>query len=126
MIQLEPDPRGPVVVALSGEHDLSSAEALRRSLDEAAGSPGMVVDLEMAEFVDSSILGVLVQAFRDACANGRGFVLVMGDQTPAPVRRVVGLTRLDQVLPTLPDRQTALAAALTPAAAVEVDAVNDE
>ncbi|HEU0195412.1 MAG TPA: STAS domain-containing protein [Gaiellales bacterium] len=118
-IDLEPDPRGPVVVALAGEHDLSSAEALRQSLVEASGSPGMVVDLDLAEFVDSSILGVLVQAFRDACANGRGFVLVLGDQTPAPVRRVVGLTRLDHVLPTLPDRQMALNAALTPAAPVD-------
>jgi anti-sigma B factor antagonist len=117
-IQLEPDPRGPVVVTLAGEHDLSSAEALRQSLVEAAGSPGMVVDLDLAEFVDSSILGVLVQAFRDACANGRGFVLVMGAETPAPVRRVVSLTRLDHVLPTLADRQMALEAALTPAAPV--------
>jgi anti-anti-sigma factor len=117
-IELAPDPRGPVVVLLGGEHDLSSAEALRQSLVEAAESPGMVVDLDRAEFVDSSILGVLVQAFRDACESGRGFVLVMGDQTPAPVRRVVSLTRLDQVLPTLPDRQAALAAALAPATAV--------
>ncbi|HEX5261587.1 MAG TPA: STAS domain-containing protein [Gaiellales bacterium] len=118
-IQLEPDPRGLVVVALAGEHDLSSAEALRESLVEAARSPGMVVDLDMAEFVDSSILGVLVQAFRDARESGRGFVLVMGDQTPAPVRRVVSLTRLDHVLPTLPDRQAALAAALVPTAPVD-------
>jgi anti-anti-sigma factor len=118
-IELEPDPRGPVVVLLVGEHDLSSAEALRESLLEAAESPGMVVDLDRAEFIDSSILGVLVQAFRDACDGGRGFVLVMGDQTPAPVRRVVSLTRLDRVLPTVTDRQAALAAALAPAAPVD-------
>jgi anti-anti-sigma factor len=120
-IELEPDPRGPVTVLLAGEHDLSSAEALRESLAEAARSPGIVIDLDRAEFIDSSILGVLVQAFRDACESGRGFVLVLGDQTPAPVRRVVGLTRLDRLLPTLPDRQAALAAALAPATAVDDD-----
>jgi anti-sigma B factor antagonist len=118
-IELETDPSGPVVVLLAGEHDLSSAEALRQSLAQAAASPGMVIDLEKAEFVDSSILGVLVQAFRDACESGRGFVLVLGEQTPAPVRRVVDLTRLDHVLPNLPDRQAALAAALAPAAPVD-------
>jgi anti-anti-sigma factor len=46
------------VVAVRGEHDLATADALRRQLEElrAQGSP-FVVDLTEATFIDSAVLG---------------------------------------------------------------------
>jgi anti-anti-sigma factor len=49
------------VLALRGEHDLSTAPALQREIDEIYDSGStVVVDLTHVEFVDSSILNVLV------------------------------------------------------------------
>ena len=49
------------VLALRGEHDLSTAPALQREIDDIYDSGStVVVDLTHVEFVDSSILNVLV------------------------------------------------------------------
>ncbi len=52
-----------VVVVVEGEHDIYTAPTLRERLDEALGrGGGVVVDLTAATFVDSSILGALLDA----------------------------------------------------------------
>jgi anti-sigma B factor antagonist len=57
---------GAVVVSLAGELDLYNAPALRTALlAECAASPErLVVDLSEVEFVDSTALGVLIEARR--------------------------------------------------------------
>src|SRR4051812_49489060 len=52
-----------VVVVVEGEHDIYTAPTLRERLDEALGrGGGIVVDLTGATFVDSSVLGALLDA----------------------------------------------------------------
>src|SRR5256885_697747 len=55
---------GAVVVSLAGELDLYNAEEVRSALlDACAGEPQvLVVDLEEVRFIDSTALGVLIEA----------------------------------------------------------------
>src|SRR5258705_9205131 len=60
-----------VVVVVEGEHDIYTAPTLRERLEEALGrGGGIVVDLTAATFVDSSVLGALLDARRRAIEAG--------------------------------------------------------
>ena len=58
------DRDGALVMRLGGELDLYNAEELRAALARAiADEPGrLVIDLSLVEFVDSTALGVLIEA----------------------------------------------------------------
>src|SRR5205809_761910 len=59
-----------IVVVVEGEHDIYTAPTLRERLDEALShGGGIVVDLTAATFVDSSVLGALLDARRRALAG---------------------------------------------------------
>jgi anti-sigma B factor antagonist len=98
-ISAERSEGGVVVISLTGEHDLTTAPTLRERLDEAfgKGSP-VVVNLSGAEFIDSSIIGVLVDMHKRAGEAGLGFATALEDGA-APVRRVLEVTGLDRNLP---------------------------
>lgn len=86
--------RGACVVTLGGELDLYNADSVRRALIEAAaGSPErIVVDLGEVEFIDSTGLGVLIEA-RAKLENGRAFLLASpGIET----RRALEISGLDR------------------------------
>ena len=101
-----------VVVVVEGEHDIYTAPALRERLDEAlAREAAVVVDLTAATFVDSSILGALLDARRRAQEQQRGFVVSVGEGAEPGVRRILDITGLIPVLPVLGDREEAIAAA---------------
>ena len=69
-----------VVVVVEGEHDIYTAPTLRERLDEALGrGGGIVVDLTGATFVDSSVLGALLDARRRAIEAGQGYVVCVGE-----------------------------------------------
>ena len=83
-----------VVVRLSGELDLYNAHEVRNVLvDEAARAPErVVVDLSGVEFIDSTALGVLIEA-RTKLANRRAFLLA----APAvETRRALEISGLDR------------------------------
>ena len=70
-----------VVVVVEGEHDIYTAPTLRERLDEALERRGgVVVDLTGATFVDSSVLGALLDARRRALDADQGYVVCVGDQ----------------------------------------------
>jgi anti-anti-sigma factor len=61
---------GVRVLALHGEHDLSTLPSLRRELADALDcAAAIVVDLSHAEFIDSTVLGALARA-HDSTSNG--------------------------------------------------------
>lgn len=76
---------GPVVLALLGEHDVSTAPDLRSSLEQAIGEGrGVVVDLSETVFLDSSVLHALIDADhvlrgRDGARPSEGLALRFGD-----------------------------------------------
>ena len=101
-----------VVVVVEGEHDNYTAPTLRERLEEALGrGGGIVVDLTAATFVDSSVLGALLDARRRAIEAGQGYVVCVGDSVEPGVQRILDITGLVPVLPVLQGREEAIAAA---------------
>ncbi len=101
-----------MVVSVEGEHDIYTAPALRERLDEALEKGvGMVVDLTGATFVDSSVLGALLDARRRALDGAQGFAVCVDADVDPGVRRILDITGLVPVLPVLEGRDAALAAA---------------
>lgn len=87
---------GAVVVSLAGELDLYNADEIRAALAEAiaSGPRCVVIDLAEVEFVDSTALGVLVEARSELGPDG--FRLA------APqlgTRRALQVSGLDRHLP---------------------------
>lgn len=98
------------IVILSGEHDLGTAPRVREALSAAAtGGKAVLVDLCSAAFVDSSILGALLEARRAALDAGGGFAVACSGESE-PVRRVLEVTGLADELPVHSTREAALAA----------------
>jgi anti-sigma B factor antagonist len=85
---------GSVVVSLAGELDLYNAEEVRDALlDATAGEPDVVVvDLEEVRFIDSTALGVLIEA-RSRMADRGGFRLAAPGLETRRALEVSGLDR---------------------------------
>jgi anti-anti-sigma factor len=94
--------RGLCVVRAAGEHDLGTAEALRRAIADCLAHEGrVVVDLRGATFVDFRIIGVLALCHRQAATRpGHAFALVADEASL--VGRVLRLTGLETVVPVYP------------------------
>jgi len=99
---------GVVVVSLAGELDLYNANAVREALLEccAEAPERLVVELSAVKFIDSTALGVLIEA-RTRLANRRGFLLAApGLET----RRALEISGLDRHFAVHESLEQALAA----------------
>jgi anti-sigma B factor antagonist len=85
---------GAVIVSLAGELDLYNAEQVRSALLEAcAGEPEvLVVDLGEVTFIDSTALGVLIEA-RSRMGDRKGFRLAAPGLETRRALEVSGLDR---------------------------------
>jgi anti-sigma B factor antagonist len=98
------------VLTISGEHDLSTAAALRRRLDSLLDEgTKTVIDLSPATFIDSSILGVILDGRRRADDAEIGFAVVHSNGGDA-VDPVLEVTGLRAELPVHPRREDAIKA----------------
>jgi anti-sigma B factor antagonist len=96
-----------VAICLDGEFDLANAPALRAEVEGALGSGhDVILDLTEATFIDSSLIGVLLQARKTAQTNARVVVLQLG--TAAIVERALQVAEVEQVLPRAHDRSEAV------------------
>ncbi len=103
-----PQPHAALVV-LAGEHDLHSADQVRQAFEESlAACDHLIVDLSAAEFIDSTIVGVLLQAKKNAVELDRKFNVVLG--TAPVVERILGVTGVVPLLNVVPTVELALAA----------------
>jgi anti-sigma B factor antagonist len=101
-----------VVVVVEGEHDIYTAPALRERLSQAIErGGGIVVDLTGATFVDSSVLGALLDARRRALESSQGFVVCVGQTVEPGVQRILDITGLVPILPVITGRAAAIDAA---------------
>jgi anti-sigma B factor antagonist len=95
------------VLTISGEHDLSTAPTLRRRIDNLLDDgTATVIDLSPATFIDSSILGVILDGRRRAAEADIGFAVVHANGTDA-VNRVLEVTGLRTELPVHARREEA-------------------
>ena len=87
---------GGTVVRLAGELDLYNADDVRRALATAIddGASRIVIDMSEVEFVDSTALGVLIEA---RSKLGRDNVLIAAPQLET--RRTLAVSGLDRHLP---------------------------
>jgi anti-anti-sigma factor len=94
-------PGGHVVVALSGDLDVVTADVVRRVLAEATrrAVTGVIADLAEVRFVDAAGLGVLAGAAGRARHLPGGLRLAA---VPPNVLRLLKLTRLDGHLAAYP------------------------
>ena len=86
-----------IVLAVSGEVDVSNAAQLRRRVEDilADRPPAVIVDLSALRHMDSSGLAALISAKQAADARGVGFALVAGS---SGLRRTLEIRGLDVVL----------------------------
>jgi anti-sigma B factor antagonist len=94
---------GGVVVRLVGELDLYNAPEIREALLRVCSEqPGrLVVDLAEVDFVDSTALGVLIEA-RSKMTDGRAFLLAAPGLETRRALKISGLDRHFAVHETVP------------------------
>jgi len=91
---------GVALVALTGEHELYGALKLQERIESLiAEGLSIVIDLTETVFVDSSIVGVLLNARKLAQSSGVDYSVVLSGSTGEPVRRMFEITGLTQILP---------------------------
>ena len=102
-------PEGLPVVAVSGEVDVYSAPTLAERLNELLrnGRNRLVVDLRDVGFLDSTGLGVLVEARAAAVETGGALPLVCNQER---IRKLFTITGLDGVFAIHDTLEAALAA----------------
>ena len=85
------------IVTLTGELDVSDVGQLRPHFEHIReGSGWLIVDVTDVTFMDSSVLGMLVQARTNASTAGRSVCLVGASRN---VLRLFSVTNLDTVFP---------------------------
>ncbi len=98
------------VLAVQGEHDLSTVPSLRDELEHVfdAGSR-CIVDFTDAEFIDSTVLAALAYGHGRAAERQKDTLAIVAPTGGLP-RHLLTLTALDKLIPTYESRAEALAA----------------
>ena len=99
---------GAAIVALTGDVDLQTSPAVRQQLLESLEQyKRIVVDLSAVNYIDSSGVASLVEAFQVSRKKGTVFALA---SVSSAAMRVLSLARLDKVFSIHPSVEAALAA----------------
>jgi anti-sigma B factor antagonist len=107
--------RGVVIVAVSGDIDISTVARLRERLSGLADGGGtLIVDLNRVTFIDSAGLGALVGAARRAAAHGTSLHVVCVRSQTRQLFHLTGLDRQLHLARTLTEALQALTAPGTP------------
>ena len=88
------------VVPLPGESDAYTAPRIRSDLADALGAPApLVIDLSQATFIDSTVVGVLLEGIAESEKRERPLFLLLPDDSAPEVHRLFELTGLASLLP---------------------------
>jgi anti-sigma B factor antagonist len=94
------------VVSLYGEHDVNTVAAVRQQIADARVADGLVVvDLTAATFIDSTVLGALLHAYRAHIPPRLRFIA----PADTPPRRLFDFVGFDAEMPIFDRLQDALA-----------------
>jgi anti-anti-sigma factor len=106
------------VLMLAGEVDTYLLHRLEDELARLQAYPGpLVVSFEQATFVDSTILGALIRAARDAEKRGKLILFFLPPDTAYEVHRLFATTGLDSILAVRDSWESIVAATGAPSAA---------
>jgi len=101
------------VVFLRGELDAYNGPALKQELDAALeAGEGLVLDFREAIFIDSVVLGEVLEARKEARRRGIGLALVLSDSRANHVRRMLEQTTLIDIFDIFATPEEAAAALL--------------
>lgn len=104
-VRVEDTADGASIVAIAGELDLSTIPRMQGPLLEQIGQrPAVLVDLSGLSFIDSSGIGILIEALRSA--NGTPVRILIA--TDSQVDRVFRIAGISDALPVFTDRERAL------------------
>jgi anti-sigma B factor antagonist len=91
---------GFTVIKVRGEADAYTAPRIRSDLSSALGtSAPLVVDLSQATFIDSTVVGLLLESLAEYEKRERALVLLLPDESAPEVHRLFELTGLTSLLP---------------------------
>jgi anti-sigma B factor antagonist len=97
---VDADPTGFTVITLAGESDAYVAPRIRSDLASALGTEApLVFDLTQATFIDSTIVGILLEGLADCERLERPLLLLLPDDAAPEVHRLFEITGLGAVLP---------------------------
>ena len=106
-VHVEQPAPGTAIAVFSGEHDLATKRQVHELLTGLLGDNDLVIaDFSRAQFVDSSILGVLTAVRREAEDRPTTFRLQLG--TADIVRRAFEIAGLYVMFDIAPTREAAL------------------
>lgn len=105
-VQIEDSDGGTSTFALVGELDLGTIARMEGPLlEQVTQRRAVLVDLSRLSFIDSSGIGVLIQALRSANGTPVGVLIGAGSQ----VDRVFGIAGISEAMRVFTDRDRALA-----------------
>jgi anti-sigma B factor antagonist len=106
-VRVEPAGERTSIVAVAGELDLSTMTQVEGRLFEELGARrDLIVDLTELSFIDSSGIGLLIQAFKAADGAPMHTVIAPGSQ----VERVFAIAGINRALPLYFSREEAIQA----------------
>lgn len=98
-----------LVVALAGEHDLASRNSVSGAVDRALEAGlAVVIDLRDADFIDSVVAAVFLEARKKAKQQNLGLGIVLSDAPENGVRRMFELSTLTSVFAVYPSTEAAV------------------
>jgi anti-anti-sigma factor len=86
------------LVAVRGEHDISTQPTLEWALECATAQSDVLVDLSECTFMDSTVIRLLIKAAHRVQARGGQIALVI-PPAPAQVARVAAMVQLGDIIP---------------------------
>jgi anti-sigma B factor antagonist len=105
---------GYELLAIGGELDIATAPRLIAALNQAFATleRPLVLDLSGVDFMDSTGLALLMNAYRRVKRGGQGFAIVCPG---GPISRVFEIADMVESLHVCPDRASAVRVAAQPA-----------
>ncbi|WBQ03154.1 STAS domain-containing protein [Kribbella sp. CA-293567] len=100
-----------VTLEVAGDLDLESTPAMTAGLKAVLGPRPVLVDLSRVEFLDSTGLGVLVGAHREAAAEGGALLLVAAGPR---LQKIFKITKLHKVFALHDTMEEAVASLASP------------
>ena len=88
------------IITLTGESDVYVAPRIRSDVAQALSTEApLVVDLTQATFIDSTVVGILLESLADCEKLERPLVLLLPDDSAPEVHRLFRITGLSALLP---------------------------